>query len=379
MTKVKLLFISTLLLAFGCKKEPVKKTFSDQITQFSTIKYAQGFKVVKNKGYRVLEIYNPWPNANKTLRYVLLNAHQEAPTHLADAQILRLPLQKVVVTSTTHIPGLELLDAEDALIGFPGTHYISSPKTRARIAKNKIRDMGSDEGLNTEMLLDLHPDAVIAYSMEGTGKNLQTLQKSGIPIIYNGDWIEASPLAKAEWLKFFGVLFQKEKKADSIFSAIEINYNKAIALAKEVKEQPTVLSGVLTKDLWYLPHGSSSEAQLLNDANANYLWTETKGAGSLKLSFEVVLEKAQDADLWINPFYYTSLDQLEKANPHHNKFKAFQEKKVYSFAKVTGETGGVLYYEMGISRPDLVLKDLIKICHPQLLPHYKMHFFSPLK
>lgn len=133
------------------------------------------------------------------------------------------------------------------------------------------------------------------------------------------------------------------------------------------------------KDVWYLPNGTSPEAQILKDANVNYLWSETSGTGSLALSFEAVFDKAKDADLWLSPSYYNSLNALEKANQHYTKFDAFTNKNIYSFANTTGKTGGVLYYELGTARPDLVLKDVIKICHPELLQNYTPYFFKALK
>jgi iron complex transport system substrate-binding protein len=133
------------------------------------------------------------------------------------------------------------------------------------------------------------------------------------------------------------------------------------------------------KDIWYLPNGTSPEAQILKDANVNYLWSETSGAGSLALSFETVYEKAKNADLWLSPSYFPSFDALEKANEHYTKFEAFKNKAVFTFANTTGETGGVLYYELGTARPDLVLKDIIKICHPELLKNYQPYFFKPLE
>ena len=133
------------------------------------------------------------------------------------------------------------------------------------------------------------------------------------------------------------------------------------------------------KDVWYLPNGSSPEAQLLKDANVNYLWKDTSGNGSLALSFEAVFEKAKDADLWLSPSYYSSLEQLESANTLYTNFKAFKNKAIYSFTNTTGKTGGVLYYELGTARPDLILKDLIKVSHPKLLEDYTPFFFKPLE
>ncbi|MBN4085493.1 ABC transporter substrate-binding protein, partial [Flavobacteriaceae bacterium AH-315-B10] len=328
----------------------------------------------------IITIKSSWKDSQEHLIYELLDstiAYTDIlPKHLEAG--FYIP-KRIVVTSTTHIPALELLGVENTLIGFPGTKYVSSKKIRNRIDNGFVRELGKNEGINTEVLLELNPDIVIAFGVDGSNKPLEVIKKSNIPVIYNGDWLEDSPLAKAEWIKFFGVLFDKEKEADSIFNSIENNYLKAKQLAQKAISQPTVLSGAMHKDIWYLPNGKSTEAQFLNDANVNYLWSNTTGNGSLALSFEAVFAKAKDADLWLSPSYYKSLEALEKANEHYTKFNAFQNKNIYSFTNTTGKTGGVLYYELGMSRPDLVLKDIIKICHPELLPDYVPFFFKPLQ
>ena len=334
------------------------------------LKYAKGFAATKFEDHTLLEIKQPWPKADVSYNYKLIN--QDSGTYL------KTPISKIVVTSTTHIPALELLGVEHTLVGFPGTDYISSERTRMRIDSGAIRELGKNEGINTEVLLELQPDLVVGFGVDGINKTFETIEKSGIPVIYNGDWVEDSPLAKAEWIKFFGVLFDLEEKADSIFNDIESNYIEAKRLAQKVEEKPTILSGAMHKDVWYMPNGKSPEAQFLKDANANYLWQGTSGNGSLALSFETVFEKAHDAQLWLSPSYYTTYQTLEKASEHYTKFDAFKNKAIYTFSSTTGKTGGVLYYELGTARPDLVLKDIIKICHPKLLPNYKTTFFKPL-
>jgi len=324
--------------------------------------YAEGFKIVNNKDAKILEISDPWPQAKKTYRYLLLTKgqlHGNINNENDFDGIITIPVEKIVVSSTTHIPALELLNVEETLVGFPGTDYVSSEKTRTRIDNGDIRELGKNEGLNTEVLLEIKPDLVVGYGIDNSNKTLETIKNSGISVIYNGDWVEKSPLAKAEWIKFFGVLYNKEKEADSIFKMIESDYLEAKILASKVETQPTVLCGAMHKDIWYLPNGTSPEAQILNDASVNYLWKDTKDKGSIALSFESVFEKAKHAELWISPSYYISLDALEKASQHYTKFDAFKNKKVFSFASTTGKTGGVLYYELGTARPDLVLKDII--------------------
>lgn len=375
-------FLILLLLVSSCKNEPKQEEISTVQTQTLELKYAEGFSVEYHENYKILTISKPWSKADKIYRYVIISKENMSKTTFKKDDydgIIVNPIETIVVTSTTHIPALELLNVEESLIGFPGTNYISSENTRKRIDEGKIRELGKNEGLNTEVLLDLNPNVVIGFGVDGVNKSFELIKKAGIPVVYNSDWVEASALAKAEWIKFFGVIYNKEQEAEDLFNQIESDYLAAKAIAQNANNRPTVLSGALHKDVWYLPNGSSAEAQFINDANLNYLWSETSGNGSLALSFEAVLDKAKDADLWLSPSYYHSYEQLEKASSLYSNFEAFKNKNIYTFAHTTGATGGVLYYELGTARPDLVLKDLIKIAHPELLNDYEPYFFKKLK
>ncbi|BAO76835.1 ABC transporter substrate-binding protein [Winogradskyella sp. PG-2] len=382
MKKVIILFLVSTILFTSCKEDNgISVQLPPKLDENISLKYAKGFSVSDNGNYKVLTILKPWPESEKEYKYLI--ASEEMSSKMTFPKdfytgIVTDVIKKIVVTSTTHIPALELLGVEQTLVGFPGTDYISSEKTRKRIDNGKVRELGKNEGINTEVLLELNPDVVIGFGVDGVNKTFETIKKAGLPVIYNGDWVESSALAKAEWIKFFGVLFNKEKEADSIFNQIETDYLKAESIAKQAKNRPTILSGAMHKDIWYMPNGSSSEAQFLKDANVNYLWSDTSGNGSLALSFEVVLDKAKKADLWLSPSYYSSLEQLENVNSLYTNFEAFKNKNIYSFSNTTGATGGVLYYELGTARPDLVLKDIIKICHPELLEDYTPYFFKRL-
>ncbi len=379
---LKKLFLLIVFISFiSCENKPKQPENIKQDVVNSHFEYAKGFHITTNENFKILTIKNPWPKADKAYKYALVHRNVLPTITLNKDEfdgIITIPIERIVVTSTTHIPALELLNVENTLIGFPGTDYISSEKTRVLIENDMIRELGKNEGLNTEVLLDLKPDVVVGFGIDGNNKSLETIKKSNIPVVYNGDWVEKSPLAKAEWIKFFGVLYNKEKEADSVFKTIENNYKEAKLLAAHVEEQPTVLCGAMHKDIWYLPSNTSPEAQLLKDANVNYLWQDSDGNGSLALSFESVYNKAKDADIWLSPSYYGTYESLEKASDHYTKFDAFKNKSIFTFSNTTGTTGGVTYYELGIARPDLVLKDLIKICHPDLLPNYYTQFFKPL-
>jgi iron complex transport system substrate-binding protein len=274
---------------------------------------------------------------------------------------------------------LELLEVEQSLIGFPNTRYISSEITSKLVENGHIQELGNDASINTEILIDLKPDAVIAFAMSGGNKSLSTIERAKIPVIYNGDWLEESPLGRAEWLKFFGVLYGKEQMADSIFQSIEKQYISAKKIATATSSKPTVLSGAMFKDVWNLPAGESFVAQFLRDANTDYLWKDTEGKGSLQLNFENVLEKGQTTDLWLAPGYFESKEQMLQASKHYEQFAAYRNDNLYTFANKKGANGGVIYYELAPTRPDLVLKDIIKIAHPEVLKDYEMTFFEKMK
>jgi len=378
MRKLYLLLIILFLVFTGCKND-VQPSLSHAEKTLNTVKYAKGLQIYKYKGFTVVKVTQPWPNATQGFTYVMQHKGAVLPDSLKNSIIIPVPLKSVVVTSTTHIPSLETLGVENTLVGFPGTDYISSAKTRARIDSGKVKEAGANESLNTEVILDLAPNAIVAFGINSTNKTLNSLQQSSLKVIYNGDWTEQSPLGKAEWIKFFGALYGKEKEADKLFDKVERDYNEALKLAQKVTTKPTVMAGALYQDQWYMPQGGSWGALFLKDAGASYLWAQSAGTGSISLSFETVLEKAESADVWIGPSQFTSLKEMTDTNPHYAQFKSFKSKQVYSYSTKKGATGGLLYFELAPNRPDLVLKDLIRILHPELLPGYELKFFEKLQ
>ncbi|MBL7885237.1 MAG: ABC transporter substrate-binding protein [Flavobacterium sp.] len=371
-----LLSFSIFFFFIQCKQKENTTIFDSNL---NTVKYAKGFSIVNYEGYSIVKVSNPWPNANKTYTYILKERKGKLPDSLKKHSIISVPIQSIVVTSTTHIPSLEMLNEEKTLVGFPHLDYISSPKVRNLIDAGKVKELGTNQTLNTEVLIDMQPDIIIGYGIDNTNPTLDNLQKSGLKVMLNGDWNEETPLGKAEWIKFFGALYGKQKQADELFTKIEKEYLKTIEIAKRATTKPTILIGDMFEDKWYLPKGTSWGCLLLKEANSNYLWQETKGTGSLALSFETVFEKAKNADFWITSGQFSTLKQMTDANPHYNQFKAFENKNVYSFSAKKGKTGGILYYELAPNRPDIVLKDIVKILHPELLTGYQPFFFEKLQ
>ncbi|CAL2103300.1 ABC transporter substrate-binding protein [Tenacibaculum sp. 190130A14a] len=361
-----------LLTCFVSCKKVKKEENNAQEKNSSEIKYAKGFDIIKDGSLTKLIIKKPYKDSKETFEYIV--SYNKQPNSI------KVPVEKLVVTSTTHIPMIELLEKEDAIIGFPHTKYISSEKTRKLVDNGSIVEIGKEASLNTEILLDLQPELVVGFAVSNISKVYKTIESAGIPVVMNGGWLEETPLGRAEWIKFFGLILDKEKEADSIFSVIEQNYLNAKQIALKSNKQPTILSGaIMNSEVWNLPAGESFVAQYLKDANLNYLWGKTKGRGSLSLSFESVLDKGQNADVWIAPGYFNTKEQMLQSNTNYQQFSAFKNDKVYTPNLRKGSTGGTIYFELAPVRPDLVLKDIIKITQPELLPDYQTTFFDKMK
>lgn len=374
-----LLLLCFFLLITSCKEVQKPTSNITETEKAIQITYAKGFEIQSFNEYKVITLKNVWPGSEREFKYALIEKGATLPSSETFDAIIEIPVKKIVVTSTTHIPSLEMLGVEESLVGFPNLDYISSIKTRKRIAEDAIVELGKNEDINTEVLINLSPDLVVGFAVDGVNKTLSIIKKTGIPIVYNGDWTETSPLGKAEWIKFFGVFFKKEKEADSIFSEIMTQYLIAKEKALKATNRPTVLSGAMYKDVWHLPQGNSWAAQFIADANGEYLWKESEGTGSLSLNLENVLEKGVNADYWIGPGYFSSLVQLKDTHNVYIQFDAFKNDNVYNFTNKKGETGGLLYFELAPNRPDIVLKDIIKILHPELLPEHELFFFDKLQ
>ena len=375
-----------LLCLLGCKgKSSGAEQSVDSAPEntSSPVHFAKGFQLQRtDDGITVLKVLQPWPNASKPFTYALVNRDSLSSISIDydkyDA-VVPVPINRIVVTSTTHIPALEALGVANQLIGFPGTDYISSEFTRNRISEGAVVNLGNNETINTEMTLQLQPDLVVGFSISSENRAYETLERAGIPVVYNGDWTEQTPLGKAEWIKFFAPFFQMEAKANTLFDSISESYLQARDLALKAENTPTVMSGALYKDVWYVPGGKSWAAQFIRDANGSYLWEDTEEVGSLSLSLESVLSKASEADLWISPSQFTTYDEMQQANGHYRQFNPFRKQKIFTYALSKGETGGLTFFELGPNRPDLILKDLIHIFHPDVLPNHNLYFFKPLQ
>lgn len=371
-----ILIFSLVLVSFGCDSEESSEAI---LVEKVDLSYAKGFTISKGTDFWEIEVTQPWTGSEKTFRYLIVEENGKVPTGNFDA-VIQLPIAKVILTSTTQIPHLDLLGMSDRLIGFPQTDLISSKTTRMLIDAKKVQDLGSGPSANPELTIELDPDWIMISTLGDDLRYLDLLKTAGIPAIINGEYVEQHPLGRAEWIKFTGILLGKLEKANAVFEQVEQDYLEAVALAEQIPEvgRPTVLSGVMYQDIWYAPGSESWGARILKNAGGKYVFEDQAGTGSLQLNYEFVLEHAMDADFWIGSADFISLVEMGKVEPRYQAIKAFQNGNIFTYTLKKGETGGLEYFELGYMRPDLILKDLMKILHPTLLTDYELYFYKQL-
>jgi iron complex transport system substrate-binding protein len=380
----RLFFFMLMAFLISCgNKHPGDNSNSHSLQQAGRkvrIEEATRFEITAHDSYKILKVMSPWPGSSDTFTYILQHWDtEEGPWKENDKlRVIRLPVRTMVCFSTTHLPYLEMLNAEDFLTGFPTTDYISSEIFRERVEAGKIKDLGPSNEINFEQLLDLDPDIVIAFSMNNDISMINKIQRSGIPVIFNADYLENHPLGRAEWIKFFAAIFEKEDLADSVYSEIQGRYKETKQKMSRVEVRPTVYTGVVYGDTWFMPGGNHNGSIFFRDAGADYIWSDNQSKEILQLSFESVYDKARNAEFWVGLATYNTLAAIRQADNRYTEFKAYKLGNVYNYTAQQGSAGGNAYFEMGYARPDIILNDLAKIFHPALMPEHELYFYEKL-
>ncbi|WP_232793629.1 ABC transporter substrate-binding protein [Siphonobacter sp. SORGH_AS_0500] len=346
------------------------------------LSHARGFRIQYRPNYKVVDILSPFEKSTDTARYILLQRGTPRPKGYADRQIIEIPLRTMVGMSSLHIGLLSFLSAEDVLIGLGDLKYVSSPKVIERINEKKITQVGKDQTLNEEVLVALKPDLVMTVGQPNARMDrYQTLNAAGVPVLINSEWVENTPLGRAEWVKLMAALLNKEALVNQKFAEVEKEYKRLAGLTKNLKNKPSIITGTSYKDAWYVPNGDSYMAQFFRDAGTTYHWDKVKATGSLPLNFEAVYPIGLKADYWLNVGISgrdTKKDILDK-DSRYGDFKAFKTGQLYNYSKRTNARGSNDYWESGAVNPHLILSDLIKILHPELLHDYELYYYKKLQ
>ncbi|MCE7059165.1 ABC transporter substrate-binding protein [Dyadobacter sp. CY343] len=382
-----LLFLLTILA--GCssssalyEKNELRREGNATFKERVQIRHAKGFVITYHKNYKVLKIISPFEKQADTATYLLVPRGNARPAGFPESQLIEIPVRSLVAMSSMHIGLIGFLEAEDVLTGLGNVQYVSSQRVLDRIKAGKIKEVGKNQGLNEELLLTMQPDLVMATgSPVSKMDRFNGLKAAKIPILVNSEWVETTPLGRAEWVKLMGALLNKEDEVNRRFEKIEKDYNRLAALGANATTKPSVITGMNSRDAWFVPNGDSYVCRFLKDAGASYYWEKTRATGSLPLNFETVYPVALDADFWLNVSIInvkTRQELLAKDNRYAD-FKAFKTGKVYGYHQRTSDQGANDYWESGAVNPQDVLADLIKILHPEVLPDHQLIYYKQLK
>ncbi len=267
---------------------------------------------------------------------------------------------------------------EHKVVGISGKNYFYNAQIRAKINDKTIADVGVEQSVDIEKIIGLKPDIVTIYDISGEMQNvIHQLRQHKIPVLLINEYRENSPLGQAEWLKVFGLLFNKEELAEQIFTTIDREYQHTKKISSKQAEKPTVLVNMPWKGTWYMAGGQSNISTIITDAGGNFLWKDSPEKLAKPLDFEAVFVKANEAKIWLNPGAASTLSDIIANDARLANFSAFSRGNVFARNKRSANLAND-FLETGIARPDIVLKDLAKIFHPALLPNYELYFYQQL-
>ena len=318
-------------------------------------------------------IANPWKK-NTLLHTYTFTVSGPTEYKFKDAvNTVHVPLQRVVVMTNSLAHLMVELGVEDCIAGVCEPEYISDTLIQARIASGLIATCGNSMYPTIEKIMELRPDAIMVSPFEETGYG--QLEKLGIPLIECADYMETSPLARAEWMRFYGRLFGAGERADSLFSDVSSNYLLLSEKASKIPSKPKVMLDTPVGSAWYMAGGASTIGRMIADAGGEYLFSDNSNSGSVPLSFETVYERASEADIWLlkNSSESTSLTYklLLSDRSQYASFKPFRERNIW-----VCDVNKVPYFELTSFHPELLLGDFISIFHPEIKSGW--YFYHPL-
>ncbi len=367
---LRILIILAIVVALtGCMQHSPSKLNTTHLNCSSVnyIKYAKNFKIEYCTGYKILKV----KEGNSWVTCILY--HNKKPTNVKGIYI-KIPVKRLVVMSSTHIAQLEAINATNTVVGFMwgGGYKIYFKDVAEKLKEGKIVNVGSPYAPDYEKIIKLHPDLVVIYVTEYNKKVEKKLKELHIPYIVDSEWRETSPLGRAEWVKFFAALTDKEKAANRYFNRIVENVSKVEKTVKGLPK-PKVLWFLIWKGTVYVPRGQSYVANMINKyVGAKYVFSDIPGTGSAKISLEELLYRGSNASVAIYSSYFVkSIKDLLKIDSRLKELKAVKDGRVY---RITPD-----YWQLGLLHTDTVIKDLAAICHPNKFRGYKPRFFVKLK
>ena len=362
-------FVILFFIAVACNGHTA--LHSHNTTADSTITHAQLLVIEKADSFTLITIKNPWKEGEALHRYIIVPYESNVPASLPQGTLVRTPLKQALVYSSVHTSIMKELGMFAAVRGVCDSQFFPDSDILKGIDDGYITDCGSSMTPTIEKVIEMQPDGILLSPYQDA--TYGQIDNLNIPIIECADYMEYTPLGRAEWVKFYGLLLGKEEEANKIFDTVVENYNEIKDYASKTASRPLVLTEMVINGVWNVPGGQSYMARILQDAGANYPWANDKSTGSLNLDFNQVLALAQNADVWlIKSFYIHSYQDLKNFYSLNDQFEAFKQKRVYIC-----DTNKTHLFEEFPFHPDRLLNDYYIIFHPELAKEQTI-FFRPL-
>jgi iron complex transport system substrate-binding protein len=346
------------------------------------ISYAKRLIIEAFDGYSHISVVGPWQGSGGVIQdWYLFPRDMSIPSHIDSAKVIRVPVERVVCMSTTHIAMIKALGRSASVRGFSGTGFIYDEHVRKLVADGEISETGYEDNLNKELILSLLPDIVIAYGIgsESAGY-LGKLKEMGVKVLFNADYLEEDPLGKAEWIKLFGALYDCSTVADSLFKHTENEYNRYKSLiAEKAVSKPRILLGLPFWDTWFFSPGNSYISKLISDAGGVYLWEDSVSDVSMPMGLENVFIKAVSADYWLNTGSARSVQEIAAVDPRLTRLPCFTAGRLYNNNRRMSPGGGNDYWESGCLNPHIILRDIASVIHPGLFSGDDLYYYIKLK
>lgn len=354
----------------GCSTQAIKEqTPSDK--KNNSLKYAKRFAIEERENLTCVYLFGDRNSWDTTSAFIIGEANK-LPKKTFPVYFIQEPCKKIVALSSIYASMFYELGVAQNLCGIDNIDYVINPTIIRMFKHDSLVELAKLPQLNIERTVKLQPDIIFNFGMGLGSKDVDVkLAETKIPTAISIDHLEESPLARAEWIKFFAAFVGKKQIADSIFNSVETEYNQLKQLAYKTAKQPSVFTETKYSDFWYMPGGNSFMAQLLKDAGGHYLWQDNNEFGSIPLSFEQVYARAKNADFWLNLSVIKSKKELLLQEKRYQEFTAFKSGQLYNNTKYTNTKGYSTYWETGMIYPNRILSDLIQIFHPELKEQLK--------
>ncbi len=343
--------------------------------------YALLFDLSEGEGRSTLRIRSPWQGGGEIINsYVLAEDTSEFDSSTGQVKI-KVPVEKVVCLSTTHIAMIDALGESETVCGISGTGYVYNQSVKEGIEKGEVADVGYENFLNSELIVSMKPGLVLAYGIGSESEGyVSKIREAGIPVMFISDYMEQHPLARAEWIRVIGALYDKTDTAAEIFNSIVKAYNDTEAIIKERSStRPVVMLGLPYRDTWYISPGDSYISRLISDAGGKYLWENSRSDISMPMGLESVFTEAMKCDFWINTGSARTIDEILSVDSRFSELPPVRNGRLYNNTARTNDSGGNDYWESGVLHPDILLNDLAWIFHPELFPGYKPVYYEKLR